>query len=158
MTSGTSLAKELVNTQIIHENVWQVQKNATSFRCSKVWGPIRWPESLPDPRHPARSLLLTTPTMTHTANYKVAMIKKIQDGRKKEESVIKKVDMCLSFNFSKNLLLSPALLQTPPTPSAPGLHLPGILTSSPLLLLLRWCSWPEKSRSCEGRPTWCSSS
>ena len=26
MTSGTSLAKELVNTQIIHENVWQVQK------------------------------------------------------------------------------------------------------------------------------------
>ena len=47
-----------------------LSKNATSFRCNKVWGPIRWPESLPDPRHPARSLLLTTPTMTHTSNYK----------------------------------------------------------------------------------------
>ena len=80
------------------DNTWKcvVQKNATSFRCNKVWGPIRWPETLPDPRHPARSLLLTTPTMTHKANYKVAMIKTIKDGRKKEESVNKKVERNMS--------------------------------------------------------------
>ena len=57
--------------------------------------------------------------MSHIANYKVAMIKKIQDGRKKEESVIKKVDMCLSFNFSKNLLTVPCSSPIPPNPLFP---------------------------------------
>ena len=53
ITSGTSLAKELVNTQIIHENVWQVQKMPPllgAAKCEAQLGDLRHRELVDYPK------------------------------------------------------------------------------------------------------------